>query len=94
LLLLLLLLLLTLLLLVLLLLMMLQDLLANMIPGVNQTRYLYQADLVQMFIEAPEYCGYGNVLTSLSTDMVREHRAAIVLMLRGWLLLLLRAQLL
>eukprot|EP00953_Heterococcus_sp_UTEX-ZZ885_P008144 4887-Heterococcus_DN1.PRE.3 len=41
-----------------------------------------------MFIEAPEYCGYGNVLTSLSTDMVREHRAAIVCMLRGWLLLL------
>jgi hypothetical protein len=35
-----------------------QDLNAGNIPGIAEARELYQADLVQMIIEASEYCGY------------------------------------
>jgi hypothetical protein len=34
-----------------------QDLNNFQIPGVNEARDLYQADVVQMIIEAVEYCG-------------------------------------
>jgi hypothetical protein len=47
-----------------------QDLNAGNIPGIAEARELYQADLVQMIIEANEYCGYvlqqNSALQSLS----------------------------
>jgi hypothetical protein len=42
---------------------MLQDLNNYQIPGVNEARDLYQADVVQMIIEAVEYCGYVQLTT-------------------------------
>ncbi|KAG5175903.1 hypothetical protein JKP88DRAFT_283269 [Tribonema minus] len=44
------------------------DLNYSAIPGVTFLRDFYRADLVQMIIEAPEYCGYGNLLSSASSS--------------------------
>jgi hypothetical protein len=40
----------------------LSDMNAGRVPGLLQKRDDYRADLVQLIVEDPEFCGYGNVM--------------------------------
>lgn len=55
----------------------LDDLNARAVRGVEAARNRYRADMVQLVIDNPQYCGYGNLMSSASTSFAGYARSVV-----------------